>query len=128
MIKKGNNKEESVPDKIAREYMSDRDQHSQIATMVYSTIPRNLNGYSLIINYNYDDIFILEFNNFYNGVITFNFNKEIINSNSNKTIKFENNNLTLDINFLSTAQRINVIMNDNKDVNITFNQAAKYVS
>lgn len=94
---------------------------SQECNTFFNSIPKNLNGYEITINYNSNSLNELNLKNFYNGLININFTNSISNGSNRKLLfNIQNNNLTVNLNFVSTIQNVEFTLNDNKDINVNF--------
>lgn len=99
-------------------YTENIENYQDLVTFL-TTIPRNLNGYQITINYNDTVLNELNIINLYNGILNINFNNELI-ENSEKYFNIQNNNLTLNINLFSDVSMFKYNLYDNKDINIHY--------
>lgn len=88
-------------------------------TTCINTIPRNLNGYQVTLIYKDFEFTNTNINNFYNGTLNLIFLKDLSGEN-NVEFNISNNNLTLNIEFSGIITNFNFVLNDNKNVNIVF--------
>lgn len=98
---------------------------NDILDILFTTLPRNLNGYKLTINVAKLNGQKIEIKNFYNGILNIVFNKESDEALITRYFEIKNNNLVLNITIKQKLHETSFNFQDNKDLNLIFEEELK---
>lgn len=93
----------------------------------FNTMPRNLNGYTVTINYKSSNFSDIQLSSFYNGIMNINFYRELMDD-IEKNIQMYNNNLTVNITYLNDTYKLNYQLYDNPDINVRYKTATSAIT
>lgn len=111
--------------KFGGEFTSDtviNTEDNDVLEILFRTLPRNLNGYTVTINVKKIIGQKFEIKNFYNGILNIVFNKESNTALLAKIFSIKNNNLVLNITFKQMLENTSFSIHDNKDLNLIFDE------